>query len=91
MSYSTFQTIIVTIPAGLAAVFVVLHLQERRREREALRAEERRREAALPRRIPGLPRDGRTLSRDEKRVLREVETDSWIDVPEPAYDTGESL
>lgn len=33
----------------------------------------------------GLPEDGEPLSFDEQRALSDVETDSWIGVPEPVY------
>jgi hypothetical protein len=36
-------------------------------------------------RPPGAPEDGEPLSFAEQRALSQVETDSWITVPEPVY------
>ena len=41
-------------------------------------------------RVPGLPRDGKRLSRQDRRALRRIERGARLDVPEPAYDTGET-
>jgi hypothetical protein len=41
--------------------------------------------------VPGLPQDGRPLSFDEARALSNVETDSWIGIPEPVYGTGSEV
>jgi hypothetical protein len=35
---------------------------------------------------PGLDRDGRPLTRNEERLLSEIDMDSLIDVPEPVYE-----
>jgi len=43
-----------------------------------------------PRPVPGLPQDGQPLDDYELCKLGDVETDSLIAVPEPAYSKGES-
>ncbi len=42
---------------------------------------------AAPTVWPGLPVDGEPLTLGEQRALSDVETDSWIDIPEPVYES----
>ena len=45
----------------------------------------RHREKPPAARRPGGPHDGAPLTFDEQRALSDVETDSWITIPEPVY------